>query len=421
VRQQANIGVLADAFVDEAFCRAIVEAIGAKREIACARGALRFTPTRAFAELAKGDIAALPVSRPAIQSSNTIISLGDSLFLKGYRHPRAGQNPELEVGRYLTEVARFGNCVPLAGAVEYHGADGGSMTLALLQAYVPNQGDGWTYPLDYLARFLEAHGAAAGAPAADAHGGYLSLMRTLGARTAELHRAFAQSAGDPAFDPEPVAPRDVSDWKQRVHDEAVATLELLQRRRGELTLPVREDAQRLQERRATLLERIDACPGPGARALKTRYHGDFHLGQLLITRNDFVIVDFEGEPARPLPDRRQKHSPLRDVAGMLRSFDYARWAALRQVGERIPDSSKLEQFAAAWVSESRRVFVDAYDEAARGSGTYASFDEARRLLELFELEKAFYELRYELNNRPGWVAIPLQGILALTGTGAVAA
>jgi len=184
---------------------------------------------------------------------------------------------------------------------------------------------------------------------------------------------------------------------------------------------VRADAQRLHEQRAALLARIDACPAPGGAALKTRCHGEFHLGKVLITRNDFVILDFEGDPAQPLTARRQKQSPLRDVAGMLRSFDYARWAALRQVGERIPDSSKLEQFAAAWVSESRRVFVDAYDEAARGSGIYASFDEARRLLELFEVEKAFYELRYELNNRPGWVAIPLQGILALTGTGAVAA
>ncbi|MDH5222330.1 MAG: alpha-amylase, partial [Betaproteobacteria bacterium] len=144
-----------------------------------------------------------------------------------------------------------------------------------------------------------------------------------------------------------------------------------------------------------------------------RYHGDYHLGQVLLQKLDFVITDFEGEPARSFDERRAKHSPLRDVAGMLRSFDYARWTALRQALEGHADYERLAPHAADWVARVRRAFLGAYDEAARGSGLYASFDDLHELLELFELEKALYELRYELNNRPGWVGIPLTGILAL--------
>ncbi len=203
VRQQANVGVLGDAFADEAFCHAVVEAIGAGKEVATVRGKLRFVPTRAFAELAGKDHAELPASRPHAQSSNTIVMLGERLFLKGYRRLRPGENPELEVGRFLTEMARFPNCVPVAGAIEYHADDGTVMTVGLLQAYVANQGDGWAYTLDYVERFLEHHRTATEQPPADVHGVYLALAHTLGERTGELHCALASPAGNPAFDPEP--------------------------------------------------------------------------------------------------------------------------------------------------------------------------------------------------------------------------
>ncbi|OFZ90145.1 MAG: maltose alpha-D-glucosyltransferase [Betaproteobacteria bacterium RIFCSPLOWO2_02_FULL_62_79] len=417
VRQQANVGVLGDAFADEAFCRAVVEAVGAGREFASARGMLRFHPTRAFAEIAGKDIGQLPVGRPQTQSSNTIVTLGERLFLKGYRRLRPGVNPELEVGRFLTEAARFANCVPLAGAVEYIRADGAPMTLALLQAYVPNQGDGWTYTLDYLERFLDQWRNVAEAPPADVHGGYLSLMHTLGTRTADLHRALALRTGDAAFDPEPVAESDLAGWKKRMREEALVTLDLLERRLGELTLPPRTDAKALIRQREQLLARIDACAASAGRTLKIRYHGDYHLGQVLLTKNDFLIIDFEGEPARTFAERRAKHSPLRDLAGMLRSFNYAHWTALRDAVQAHEDTARLAPLARAWEEEVRHEFLEAYDEAARGSGLYASFEEVRGLLALFEMEKAFYELRYEINNRPGWVAIPLQGILALAGLG----
>jgi len=413
VRQQANVGVLADALADEAFCRALVGAIGAGRELASARGALRFTPTAAFAAIAGGDYGALSAGRPAAQSTNSIVLLGERLFLKVYRRLRSGVNPELEVGRFLTEVAHFTHCVPVAGAVEYVGADGAAMTLALLQAYVPNQGDGWSYTLDYLERYLEARRTAPDAPPEDVHGAYLSLVHTLGVRSAELHLALALRSGDPAFDPEPVGAEDLAAWKHNVRHEALETLELLERRSGQLSVPAHLDAQALLERRRELLARIDACTLPQDHALKTRFHGDYHLGQVLLSANDFVIIDFEGEPGRPFEARRAKHSPLRDVAGMLRSFDYARWAALRRVTHETEDAGPLADPARAWLDQARATFLRAYAEVAGTSELYASFEEARGLLALFELEKALYELRYEIGNRPDWVRIPLQGIFGL--------
>jgi len=411
VRQQASVGVMADALADEAFCRAMVEAIGAARELAGTRGRLRFTPTRDFAEIASEDIALLPVGRPQAQSSNTVVTLGERLFLKGYRRVRAGVNPEFEVGRHLTEKLRFPNCVPVAGAVEYTAADGTQMTLALLQGYVSNQGDGWSHTVDYLERYLEERRAAE-APA-DAHDVYLALMQTLGTRTGELHRALATRTGDPAFDPETVNERDLTQWKARVRTEAGVTLDLLASRSGQLAAATRGEALELIKRRERLLQSIDGRRLPTGATLKTRYHGDYHLGQVLLQKLDFLIIDFEGEPARSFEERRAKHSPLRDVAGMLRSFNYARWTALRQALEGHDDVERLTPHAEDWETRVRGTFLHAYEEAV--GELYASFDDGRGLLELFELEKAFYELRYELNNRPGWVGIPLKGILALAG------
>jgi maltose alpha-D-glucosyltransferase/alpha-amylase len=302
--------------------------------------------------------------------------------------------------------------VPVAGAVEYVAADGTLRTLALLEAYLPNQGDGWNHTVETLERFLEERRGAP--PPADAHGVYLSLVHTLGTRTGELHRAFCTRTGDPAFDPEPVGEADLERWKDAVRAEAAATLELLAARRGQMTAPARDDAAALIERHRKLLEHIDRVALPGAPTLKSRYHGDYHLGQVLLNKLDFIITDFEGEPARSFAERRAKHSPLKDVAGMLRSFNYARWTALRQALEGHADYERLAPHAEDWEQRVRRAFLGAYEEAVRGSGLYGDFGGVQELLELFELEKALYELRYELHNRPGWVGIPLTGILALS-------
>jgi len=198
-----------------------------------------------------------------------------------------------------------------------------------------------------------------------------------------------------------------------VREEALATLDLLDQRMGELTLPVRNDAKSLIAQRDQLVARIEGSATAGGQLIKIRFHGDYHLGQVLLSKNDFLIIDFEGEPARPLAERRRKHSPLRDVAGMLRSFNYAYWTALRSASHGPDDLARLGPLAREWEARVRGEFLRAYEETARGTGLYGSFEDARGLLELFELEKAFYEVRYEINNRPGWTGIPLQGILAL--------
>jgi maltose alpha-D-glucosyltransferase/alpha-amylase len=416
IRQQARVGIVADAFADEAFCKALVQAIGANTELACAQGNIRFSPTTAFAALAGTDVAVLPVRPPGGQSSNTVVTLGQRLFLKGYRQLRAGVNPEVEMGRFLTEVVRFPNSVPVAGAVEYTAKDGQTTMLALLQGYVENQGDAWTYTVDYLKRFFDQYGTmgAAPLPAGEAHGGYLALMHTLGRRTGELHRALALQTGDAAFDAEPIEREDLAAWSSSAREDALATLDLLQRRRDGLPAAAQADADAVLERRSQILQRFETYAQQDVDAVKIRHHGDYHLGQVLLVQNDFVIIDFEGEPGRPLAERRRKHSPLRDVAGMLRSFNYAAYTALARSSTEQPQAlAVLESMALDWEAEVSRTFLRGYQEATQGCGLFAAWDDMHGLLQLFTLEKAFYELRYELGNRPDWVRVPLRGILAL--------
>jgi len=301
VRQQAQVGVLADAFGDEGFVRAVGEAVRNGAVQKSARGRIEFRPTSAFADVAGPDVARLAFATPGAFSSNTVVALGDRLFVKGYRHLSVGVNPEVEIGRYLTEVAHFAHAVPVAGSVEYVADDGRTATLALVQGYVANQGDGWDYTRNYLERFFDDVSREAPQTAgADVHGCYTTLAHTLGVRTAQLHAAFAQSRGNPGFDPEPATPGDVAGWTERARDEANAALDRLARARERLSESLARDASRLLGERERLLERIarhayDRSEGP-----KTRIHGDYHLGQVLLVQNDFVIIDFEGEPARPL-------------------------------------------------------------------------------------------------------------------------
>jgi maltose alpha-D-glucosyltransferase/alpha-amylase len=401
VRQQANVGVLADAIADEGFCRHVVKAIGAEKSLPTANGALRFTHTKAYAGLVGEDLASLQLGALHTQSTNTSVQIGDRLFLKCYRRLRAGINPEFEIGRFLTEVAHFPHCVPLAGAVEYVSKQDSS-TVALLQGYVPNQGDGWAYTLAYLERALETPPVVPGADSKSVHGSYLALMQTLATRTGELHRAFAIRSGDPAFEPEPLTAQDMEAWRAKVREEANETFAMLEKNPA-------EGARELAARREDVLKLIDACAAPKGPALKTRHHGDYHLGQVLIANNDFVIIDFEGEPSRPLSETRRKHSSLRDVAGMLRSFSYAKWTARAQAETK--DAATLD----AWEADVRRAFLAGYAEATKASGLYSSFADVAGLLRLFELEKVLYELRYEINNRPNWIHVPLSGLAGILG------
>jgi maltose alpha-D-glucosyltransferase / alpha-amylase len=419
VRQQARVGVMADALADERFVRALVRAVGAGDELRLGAGAIRGFTTHRFEEAAPGLAGAPPVRPAGASGTNTTLRIGDGLFLKVYRQLHPGINPEVEMGRFLTEVARFAHIVPVAGGAEYVAADGTVHALALLQSFVDNQGDGWSWTLDYVQRFLDAHRIASTPPAADAHAAYRVLAGTLGRRTAELHRALAAASGDAAFEPEPVRAEDVAGWVARVRAEATQAMEKLAAVASTLPAAAQAEAASLLAQRQALERRIAAAAEAPPAGLRIRHHGDYHLGQVLVAQNDFVIIDFEGEPARPLEERRQKHSPLRDVAGMLRSFEYAAAAALlRATAERPADLAVLEPLARSWAAETRAAFMEAYRAATEGAPLFGQGAPAPALLDLFTIEKALYELVYEIDHRPDWARIPLRGLLDLVAAAA---
>src|SRR5438067_24753 len=412
VRQQAAVGVLADAGADEDFCRSLIEALAAARVWPTRHGELRCQPTSAFAAL-RGMQAADPVvAPPGAQGGNTTVRVGE-LFLKICRRLQPGINPGVEIGRYLTEVAHFPNCAPLAGFIEYRRGDGATCTLALLQAFVTNQGDGWDYTVNHLVRFLEERVTRV-TPPADAHGLHLALMKTLATRTAQLHGALAAGSSDPAFAPEPISAEDLSAWHRATRAAATATLQMLAERAADLPGAAASHAATVLEQRAALLRSIGTAVHTAPRGVRTRCHGDYHLGQVLLKRNDFIITDFEGAPDRSVAERRGKHSPLTDVASMLRSFAYARQMALQQCPLiSAPERDKWEPQLEEWEQQARRVFLASYDESACASGLYASFEEMAPLLRLFELDTALADLRHELVNRVEWAEVPLRRLAAL--------
>ncbi|CAN5756365.1 maltose alpha-D-glucosyltransferase [soil metagenome] len=418
VREQATMGVLADAMGDIPFCRALVRAIGAGREIPADGGTLRFTPTAAFEQVVGDALDVSTTLQRLTTSSNSISLLGDRLFLKAYRRLQAGIGPELEMGRFLTDSAGYAHCVPVAGSLEFVAKDGAVWVLALLQAQVANQGDAWSFIVDQLARLLEAQqgdeaGTQAGIEA------MAERVQVLAQRVAELHVALTRRGGGAAFDPEPIGPGDLEAWTAAVRRECSQTLGILASRAPTFADPLATLAARVVGAGEALDERIAASARMQPAGLKTRLHGDLHLQQVLIVRDDFLIIDFEGEPQRTLAERRAKHSALRDVAGMLRSFDYARHTALQLRAQGSVEHERLVPVARRWERRMREAFVDAYREVAVAGGLYASnaaFDATcQPLLDLFELEKALYELRYEIDNRPEWIGVPLAGIAAIAG------
>ncbi|MFY9326929.1 MAG: maltose alpha-D-glucosyltransferase [Georgfuchsia sp.] len=417
VRQQASMGLLADAMADEVFCRMLVEAIGKGREWRSDDGVLRCIPGASFTEVVGDSLGGpTPLNRLTV-SSNSVSLLGDKLFLKAYRRLYAGVGPELEIGRFLTDVARFPHCVPVAGSVEFHASDGTLWTLALLQAQVPNQGDAWGFAVEHLTRLLESPSPASEDPQ-DSVNAMVNRMQVLARRIAELHLALARPTGNPAFDPEPVQSDDLENWASTVKDECRHTFELLSQRQGTWARPLAELAERVIASAPALIERIDQVLLMPPSGVKTRLHGDLHLGQVLVCRDDFLLIDFEGEPQRTLDERRTKHSALRDVAGMLRSFDYARHAALDQSASAMSDPAHQASIARQWERSLRESFLRTYGQVVVEGGLYASvadFEVAARLIDLFELEKALYELRYEMDNRPDWIGVPLAGIAGLAG------
>jgi maltose alpha-D-glucosyltransferase/alpha-amylase len=424
---------LYDGVADDETCRALLTAIESARVFNCRRGMIRSWPGRAFRQV-RGEAGQQPaVHIGSGEQSNTSIFLGDRLMLKLYRKPESGVNPDLEVGQYLTEEAGFDRIPLFCGAIEYVNSSGEAQTLALLQTAVENQGDGWQWAVEELSHYYEhctafleqdvVKAASARQPgkaeekaAREAMGLSLEAAAMLGRRTAELHMALAAERENPAFAPEALTAQDMALLVDAARRDAEKTLDLLEENASRLAAAVGGQAEELLRRRQSLMRRLDRLQTAGVNTTKIRIHGDYHLGQVLRVKNDYVIIDFEGEPARPLAERRAKTSPLKDVAGMVRSFSYAAWAGLFSFANRRPgESTRLSGSARLWEREMSAVFLSSYKETAERA-TFLPEDPAEfeRLLEVFVMQKAFYELQYELNNRPSWARIPLQTILEMS-------
>jgi trehalose synthase-fused probable maltokinase len=371
------------------------------------------------------------------EQSNTSIIYGERFILKFFRRIEEGINPELEIGAFLTDKAHFPQVPQLAGHLTYRDAKGRIITQGILQAFVPNRGDAWRHIVKSVAAFyelvarqkLENHNSALPHTAAtncDEIPEFaratlepdLSAAALLGKRTAGLHRALASETTDPAFAPEPFTMEFQQDFLESLLELTSVTLNLLRAKRNQLPVEWQAKADELAQREKGISDHFKAILGTPIHAARTRIHGDYHLGQVLYTGSDFVIIDFEGEPARPLSERRTKRSPLQDVAGMMRSFHYAAFAPLwRAVGNHpasADDLKRLTPWAEAWSTWTRKRFLTEYfTTAGRADYLPGGREHTDKLLRLHLLEKAIYELSYELNNRPTWVGIPMEGIAAV--------
>jgi len=426
----ARKGVLFDAWLDDTYARTILEVLDRKEQMATKRGAIRAVQSRSFGQLREALRPDFAVSRMGVEQSNTSIVFGHRLIVKMFRRLEPGTNPDLEISLQLTERAGFGRVPAVAGTLEYLGTGAEAGTLAMMQQLVPSQGDGWTHALGAVGRFYEEVGdriapdvrgtpLLAGFDAPDrltgAIGGYVDTAATLGRRTAEMHLALAGETSDAAFTAEPLSRTDLDRLIAGTTKQAEDALQALAAARTDLTDEVRTSAEQLLQSRDTLLDRIRCAPKLEFVATKIRVHGDYHLGQVLWSEGDFYILDFEGEPARPLEERRLKQSPLKDVAGMIRSFGYAAYAGLFAfTSSRRSEFPRLEAWARVWHQEASAAFLRTYFALVEESLFVPRIEKDREgLLRLFVLEKALYELNYELNNRPEWARIPLRGILDL--------
>jgi maltose alpha-D-glucosyltransferase/alpha-amylase len=448
----AGGGVLCDASADEGFQRALLALITHRKRVRDGvRGELAGVtsrPARPALEALGSDAACRALGA---EQSNTSIVYDNKFFLKLYRKVEEGENPDIELTRFLSEKAGYPNVPPFAGQIEYRPAGGGAVqVIGMMQHWVASEGDAWTLTIDANTRYFErvlaarpilgelAHPTSPRllendiltAPAAiqELIGGiYPSRAEQLGTRTAEMHLALtgAAAADDPALAPEPF-----SMLYQRSLLQSISTLTrrvFTSARKKFATLPasVQPRATRLLDSQKVITDLLERALKGRISAMKSRIHGDYHLGQVLFTGKDFAIIDFEGEPARSLGERKLKRSPLADVAGMLRSFHYAISSALIKNVTSLPeDEAWLRGWAECWYAYVAGSFLRAYlTKVAQGTFVPAAPREFEQLLQVFLLEKAVYEVGYELNNRPDWIEIPIRGVLQIIGaeSGAFAA
>jgi maltose alpha-D-glucosyltransferase / alpha-amylase len=444
-REGPLTGTLYDAVFAESFATALLATMTSGKIGTGERGRVAGV---AFAPLAQGQgqpgqgdqpADAPLVPRPlSADQSNTGIVYGGSYLLKLFRVIEEGPNTELEIGRFLATRPDYRGVPPLAGAVEYRAAgEREPGTLGVMSAFVPNQGDAWTLTMDALARYYDrvlARDPTAGGPppitgtlleraeaapvdqVIDWIGAYLDRARLLGLRTAELHLVLASEASDPLFAPQPLDIMHQQSMYGSVSGQLSRTFELLRSRLPRLGPEQRALVEAVLPHEAQIDRTLAAITVRRIDATRIRIHGDFHLGQVLWTGDDFAIIDFEGEPGRPLSQRRFKRPPLRDVAGMIRSFHYASAAALTDGRLRHEDIAQLAGWAPPWAHWVSASFLGGYLDRAKDSSLVPRKPgDLELLLEFFLLEKCIYEVGYELNNRPDWLEIPLRGLIAHAG------
>ncbi len=437
---QTELGLLYDPLVDRDFCNALLDLITGRRRLRAEHGGeLSGSATRALKGLLNGESHLEPALMRGEQS-NTSINFGSRLILKLFRKIDSGLNPDLELGRYLTEEASFAHTPPVAGAIEYLRPNEEPLTLGILQGFVPNEGDAFDVALDVLARLndtllvqpdllappvIATISAMLDAPAApppsvgDYIEAYLEAAALLGRRTAELHLALAHSQA-PAFAPEPFSLLYQRGLYQALRSQATETLLGLRKLLPSLPESVKPDAATILAHEQQLLARFQRISAAKIDAARTRIHGDYHLEQVLYTGKDYLIIDFEGEPVRPISERRIKRSPMRDVAGLLRSYQYAAYSSyftrLASTDLAPEERIRLRGWADFWAFWTSAAFLRSYLQTAAGAPFLpADRAETETLLEIYLLEKVIYEINYEMNNRPSWLAIPLNGALRQLG------
>ncbi|MDZ4685821.1 MAG: putative maltokinase [Planctomycetaceae bacterium] len=397
----------------------LLRTIGQHQRLVGERGEIAAQTTAAFHELG-GLEGSCDLHRHTRQQSHSSAHYGRRLMLKLFRKLADGRNPELEIGEFLGTVTPRAPAPALAGWLEYRAGDQPAVTVALLQEFVPNENDAWTFTLGQLGRYCERVKSEAATELDDTLAAFmgdgLDTAALLGRRTGELHVALASNPSDPAFAPERFTAADQQALHHSMYATVVRTFDLLRQRMSALPSELRADAERVATLEPRLLKKLGQLLSRPLSSPRIRVHGDYHLGQVLWTGSDFVIIDFEGEPDRPIAERRVKQSPLKDVAGMLRSFHYASHAGLMGLipGVEPSDHVALRPWLNRWYAHSAAAFLRGYRQAVSRTALLSNDPrELELLLELFVLEKLVYELAYELNSRPDWARIPLAGLLEL--------
>ncbi|MEX1183015.1 MAG: maltose alpha-D-glucosyltransferase [Gemmatimonadota bacterium] len=429
--------IVVDAMYDPAFRDALIDAVHGRRKVRGTDGELVGAATSRLRRLLD-DMQDRHSRLLGVEQSNTSVVFGREIVLKIYRRLEEGVSLDLELGEYLSGRG-FPHTPQVLGSLEYRGTAGPARTLGVVQEFVVNEGDAWELTLDAVGEFyeraatmqeppqpvdattralLQLSAAGASQGGRDLVGPYLEEARLLGQRTGEMHQVLASADDDPEFTPEPFTMFYQRSLYQSMRNLSGRVLQLLGKRLEELPPDLQPAARAVLAHDRTILGRFRALVDHKLNGARIRCHGDFHLGQVLWTGNDFFLTDFEGEPIRPLSERRLKRSPLRDVAGMLRSFHYAAFAALHEQEQssavRPADRASMEMWARAWYTHVSGAFLNGYlGVMAQSPVLPQERDELARLLDAYVLEKAVYELGYELGNRPDWAGIPLRGLLQL--------